>query len=413
MAGHRTGEYKKCGNPECGNMVYVRKWEILSYPDKVHTCCKDCAENPLVLKIKKENFIKKHGYEYPSQNPVTKLKIKEKNAKKFRGEDRKCANPDCNNIVHIKPCDLKNHPDRIYACSYECRKHPELVKRQKEKLLEKYGYVNPAQQEYVKEKIKKKFIEKYGFENVFQNEDIKKKSRATLKEKYGHEHIMQCPEFLEKACKTRIEKYGIENLTGVCPTEKTKETNNKKYGNSWFFGSAYGKMNLDYFINKYGETDGKLLYEEMKRNQTRNSRSFGKNVSKISTDFFEKLITNSGIDAEKCKYGENEIDLIQKNTTSRDITLSYDFNFEDKLIEFNGDYWHANPKKYKPDSIIRMRYNNVRAEDIWKKDHLKYLLAIKSGYEIITIWESDFIKYPSLTLFNAIKFIKGDNKNEE
>ena len=31
---------------------------------------------------------------------------------------------------------------------------------------------------------------------------------------------------------------------------------------------------------------------------------------------------------------------------------SADFNFKNKIIEFYGDYWHANPTKYKPDRII-------------------------------------------------------------
>ena len=45
----------------------------------------------------------------------------------------------------------------------------------------------------------------------------------------------------------------------------------------------------------------------------------------------------------------------------------FDFCFNDKLIEFNGDYWHANPMFYEPKSFIKAK--NKRAENIWEYDY--------------------------------------------
>jgi hypothetical protein len=60
------------------------------------------------------------------------------------------------------------------------------------------------------------------------------------------------------------------------------------------------------------------------------------------------------------------------------------------LIEFNGDYWHCNPKKYAADYFNIKR--NMTAKEIWDKDTKKEKLAIKSGFNFLTIWESDYRK---------------------
>lgn len=58
------------------------------------------------------------------------------------------------------------------------------------------------------------------------------------------------------------------------------------------------------------------------------------------------------------------------------------------LIEYNGDYWHCNPKKYKADYFnIKV---NMTAKEIWDRDAAKEKLAIKYGYNFLTIWESDY-----------------------
>lgn len=61
-----------------------------------------------------------------------------------------------------------------------------------------------------------------------------------------------------------------------------------------------------------------------------------------------------------------------------------------KIIEFNGDYWHANPLKYKPEQII----NQVgkTASQIWEHDQIKISAAAQRGFSIMTVWESEFIQ---------------------
>lgn len=56
------------------------------------------------------------------------------------------------------------------------------------------------------------------------------------------------------------------------------------------------------------------------------------------------------------------------------------------VIEYNGDYWHCNPKKWKAEeynSAIKMT-----AGEKWKADIARHAALRKMGYTTITIWES-------------------------
>lgn len=61
------------------------------------------------------------------------------------------------------------------------------------------------------------------------------------------------------------------------------------------------------------------------------------------------------------------------------------------IIEINGDYWHANPLKYKKEDIIYTTENkrNITAEEIWKKDKKQEEKLLKSGYNLLVVWEKD------------------------
>lgn len=72
-------------------------------------------------------------------------------------------------------------------------------------------------------------------------------------------------------------------------------------------------------------------------------------------------------------------------------SLKYDLFIKDKnlLIEYNGDYWHCNPNKYKSDYFHKKK--QLLAKDIWKHDLIKKELAEKNGYKLFIIWEYDYM----------------------
>jgi hypothetical protein len=77
------------------------------------------------------------------------------------------------------------------------------------------------------------------------------------------------------------------------------------------------------------------------------------------------------------------------------VPFIYDFYFPtmNLLLEYNGDYFHANPSKYKSGSLIKMLgLGNVFVDYIWDKDKLKQQSAEKQGFIVKYLWEEDYKK---------------------
>lgn len=93
---------------------------------------------------------------------------------------------------------------------------------------------------------------------------------------------------------------------------------------------------------------------------------------------------------------------IQKDNTSYYV---YDIVYQNKIIEYNGDFWHANPKKYNPDDILNLPKNKTTANEIWKKDKEKIQFAQDQGYEVLVVWESEFKENKEEVLTKCIQFL--------
>jgi G:T-mismatch repair DNA endonuclease (very short patch repair protein) len=57
------------------------------------------------------------------------------------------------------------------------------------------------------------------------------------------------------------------------------------------------------------------------------------------------------------------------------------------IIEYNGDYWHCNPKKYGPDYFNQKKQKT--AKELWEYDKNKIDLIREKGYNLEIVWESD------------------------
>jgi G:T-mismatch repair DNA endonuclease (very short patch repair protein) len=81
------------------------------------------------------------------------------------------------------------------------------------------------------------------------------------------------------------------------------------------------------------------------------------------------------------------------------------------IIEYNGDYWHCNPKKYK--STYFNKKKNLFAWEMWEYDKNKLELIKNYGYNLEVIWESD-LKDNNKLLKNIItKYVTNNNSTPE
>lgn len=64
-----------------------------------------------------------------------------------------------------------------------------------------------------------------------------------------------------------------------------------------------------------------------------------------------------------------------------------DYIIQNCVIEYNGSFWHADPRKFLPDTWHSAC--NKTAKDIWDQDKERIDNLTKLGYNILTIWSDD------------------------
>lgn len=85
---------------------------------------------------------------------------------------------------------------------------------------------------------------------------------------------------------------------------------------------------------------------------------------------------------------------------------TYDFRLGNKIIEFDGDYWHANPAIYEHDDYIGERSGiPMIASEMWALDTEKMIAAEQNGFQILRVWESDYKEAPKTTIRKCEMFL--------
>lgn len=190
----------------------------------------------------------------------------------------------------------------------------------------------------------------------------KKDKEKTLQERYGIKHPMQKGSIFEqKRNNTVVEKYGVSNVFELeCVKEKSKNT----------------------FLSKYGVP---YMPIQSKKQKNRNVSGPHRHVSKILSSN-NVLHKNESYEKVFCAYNE---ELGKTYWPHPDILI------EEKkvVIEIYGDYWHCNPKIFKPNDLLNTnnRYNKdmKTPKDVWHFDEIRKKHIEKCGYKVIIIWESD------------------------
>lgn len=162
---------------------------------------------------------------------------------------------------------------------------------------------------------------------------------------------------------------------------------------------------LEKCIQKYGEVEGRLIWENRQDKWKLKMFADGAKVccgQSKACSMLTNMILEKMPEGVELLYGKNEFRLfVGKNVYLYDITNPS----SKRIIEFNGDIWHGNPKIYKATDVHKI--TKVPFKDIWEKDKIKLDIAKLAGYEVLTIWESDFYKDKEETAKRCIDFILG------
>lgn len=168
----------------------------------------------------------------------------------------------------------------------------------------------------------------------------------------------------------------------------------KRYGNldgleKWniYIDRLKNRFSIDTYISKYGKQEGIDRFNKMCYNR----HIF---YSIVSQELFWNLYNGCSSDIQKHIYfAENNKEFgCWDNLTNR--YYSYDFVITQiKLcIEFHGDIFHANPKIFDELSKPNPFNKNLTSKEIWIFDENKKNIIEKLGYDVIIVWESNYIK---------------------
>ena len=169
-------------------------------------------------------------------------------------------------------------------------------------------------------------------------------------------------------------------------------------------------------IQKYGEEEGLKIFTE-RQNKWSNTLTSGGNLkigySKVSQDLFYKILETYDINERNEIYFATHNKEFRLNKINGGVWL-YDFTDikNKKIIEFHGDMFHGNPKKYKASDYPHPFRKTITAQEMWDKDKLKTDVAIENGYEVMVVWDSEYRWGNKQEIINkGIRFLK--NKKDE
>ena len=229
------------------------------------------------------------------------------------------------------------------------------------------------------------------------NADPERKAKAITAQKTGNQVIgvdglTGYERTAKKRAETLLNKYGRPDYANWEKASRTKKdwTDGQREENSR--NRSRAQMLMDPEVKKLSKLRRKETNILRHNMECPANKSVFHGYSKLASSLFE------AIDLERSEF---------KPKTREFCLLGkiFDFRIGKKLIEFNGDYWHANPKKYDSEFLVG-RNGKRKASEIWAADKAKIELAERNGYQVKVIWESEYKRTPTKIIEECRQWIQ-------
>ncbi len=343
------------------------------YPSKWEEFCKrygeaDAAEYyyKFSRSFCEEKYILKYGKE-------GKLKFQEKKKKIDRGMGLKsCIRRygESDGRKRYKKwkegsCQNKENFIKRYGKEDGEKKFKEFSKKAGEK-LQKFQKTMPRQTrlEY--------WIKKYDGDIKKAKRELKKKQQTATLDKYIKRY----------GNKEGLKKYQENNKKKAVTIEKLID----KYGDikgpekyyQWIERLKYSHTK-DRYIKEYGKEEGLKKYKEIIRKKT--NHIYKDRQSVIGLEFCESLNDIICNKFKKIYFGDKEYKFFIWDNNIKIAVVDFYIKDINLIVEFYGDYWHRNPKKY----------NDEISKKIREKDENRINSIIKKfGSEVLIVWEDEY-----------------------
>lgn len=314
---------------------------------------------------------------------------------------------------------IKLHPnDSSSLLSYKVRygeiegekiwkEKTEKTKMSIDRLIQKYGEQETKKRLSVYGASLENYIRRHGETlGKIKWDEYCKKRKATYKSRRGT--------YGKKDLEFYTRRHGLKKATKLLERRRREC---KYYGSLEYYIDTHGEeegrrkikkdksRGIDYYVDKYGEEEGKKRHSIKKTNR---KRSKFRGYSKWSKEICDAIKEHV---PDLLHYAENEKRwCIAENHKSIFTTNKYkkyvkpDLVFKNKIIEFNGDAFHANPKLFESHDTPNP-FSDLPSHLIQKIDEEKYNYYTKIGYEVLVIWESDYKKDKDKEIAKCVQFL--------
>lgn len=312
----------------------------------------------------------------------------------------KCQLPSCGKIKSLPTCIAKTRKYCSKECSHIHQKEMGIRQNNKNNSLETLVKLYGWEEGNIRHNNFRNKISKYIKENPIKNqpptrsEETREKISKTRKETNNKRKMKLVESIMDEQ---NIKKIEYDQLYGEGKYDALKKR-------------MKGVFSLDWFIEKYGEFEGSNKYKE-RCEHIKNTTHFKtynatnkSNISKISQRLFNILYNDPSLNLKIDKVYYQDLNHEHACYTGR----NFDFVVlnRKKIIEFNGDKFHANPTIYNPDDTPNPYLPELKASQIWTDDAAKNKMAENNGFDVLVIWESEYKNNQLNTIEKCKQFLK-------
>lgn len=246
---------------------------------------------------------------------------------------------------------------------------------------------------------------------------------------YGHNGELSpfSRKFIGYVDKTEYEKETIISNFVSSSQKKSKENGNLAVTVDYYVKRGYDEktsrrmlserqrtFTLEKCIEKHGIENGTKIWQERQdkwlatldiKSEEEKSEINRKKLVKCGSVSKKESMLASEL---KEIFVDLETQYIIRRTDDVKRFYSFDIRVGNKIIEFNGDLYHANPIFYSENDIPPFAGNKKTAKELWQKDTDKRIEAQKAGYLVKTIWEHDYNRNRDAIFSDCVAFLKSE-----
>jgi len=117
-----------------------------------------------------------------------------------------------------------------------------------------------------------------------------------------------------------------------------------------------------------------------------------------------KILEEIGITVKFLQYIDYET--VENKLASKEMDIvGKDSMGNKKIIEYNGRY-HFDNRNHKPDEIHQVHGKPIVVKDLWANEEMILNQIRKAGYQILIVWEKDFLHDFENVKTKILKFVK-------